>query len=104
MVARINLPPHYTVGEPIEVHLLIQHPMETGFRTDLMGTLIPKNVIKRLRVTLEGHTVFQASLGTGTAANPSLQFWMRAQPGLLRLEWEDDAGAKGQAEKQVTPQ
>ena len=46
--------------------------------------------------------IFKASLGTGIAANPALQFWMKAtQSGLLKLVWEDDLGAVGVAEKML---
>jgi len=100
MAARIITPTNIKSNEPFEVRILIQHAMETGYRLDLMGTLIAKNVIKNLTVTYLDAVVFKASLGTGIAANPSLQFWMRApQNGLLMLSWEDDLGVMGQAEK-----
>jgi len=102
MAARIIIPPNIKSGEPFEIRILIQHPMETGYRLDMMGTLIVKNVIKNMRVTLGQDLIFNASLGTGVAANPSLQFWMKAtQTGLLKLWWEDDLGAVGQAEKLI---
>jgi sulfur-oxidizing protein SoxZ len=100
MAARIILPPLIKSDQPFEVRILIQHPMETGYRLDMMGTLIAKNVIKSLQVKWGDVVIFKAALGTGIAANPSLQFWMKAsQSGLLKLEWEDDLGALGQAEK-----
>jgi len=100
MVARIITPNNIKSNEPFEVRILIQHPMETGYRVDMMGSLIAKNVIKNLQVKFRDDVVFKASLGTGISANPSLQFWMKVgQPGLLRMEWEDDLGAVGQAEK-----
>ena len=102
MTARIVLPIARKLGEPMDVRILIQHPMETGFRLDMMGTLIPKNVIHKLSVTFNSDTVFQASLGTGISANPSLQFWMKlSQPGLLKLFWEDDLGVIGEAVKSL---
>ena len=105
MVARIITPSTIKMNEPFEVRILIQHPMETGYRVDMMGTLIPKHVIKNLQVKFQDEVVFKASLGTGISANPSLQFWMKAgQPGLLRLQWEDDLGAVGQAEKALQVQ
>lgn len=100
MVARIIIPTKIKSNDPFEVRILIQHPMETGYRLDMMGSLIAKNVIKSLSVSFGEWIVFNASLGTGVSANPSLQFWMKAsQPGLLKLVWEDDLGAVGQAEK-----
>ena len=102
MVARIIVPAELKRDTPFEIRILIQHPMETGFRLDMMGTLIPKNVIHKLSVTFNSDTVFQASLGTGISANPSLQFWMKlSQPGLLKLFWEDDLGVIGEAVKSL---
>ena len=102
MVARIIVPTNIKSTEPFDVRILIQHPMETGYRLDMMGTLIAKNVIKNLQVTFGETVVFKASLGTGIAANPALQFWMKAtQSGLLKLVWEDDLGAVGVAEKML---
>ena len=51
MAARIITPTNIKSNEPFEVRILIQHAMETGYRLDLMGTLIAKNVIKNLTVT-----------------------------------------------------
>jgi sulfur-oxidizing protein SoxZ len=102
MVARIITPPVIKALQPFEVRLVIQHPMETGFRQDVMGNVIAKNVIKQVTVTFNSQTVFKANLGTGTAANPSLQFWMKAAtPGLIKLQWEDDVGVTGETQKHI---
>ena len=102
MVARIIVPAHIAVNKHFEVRILIQHPMETGFRQDMMGSLIAKNVIRSLSVTFNSEVVFKGSLGTGIAANPSLQFWMKAsQSGTLKMVWEDDLGVIGEIEKSI---
>ena len=102
MVARIIVPANIATNEPFEVRILIQHPMETGFRQDMMGSLIAKNVIRSLSVTFNFEVVFKGSLGTGIAANPSLQFWMKAsESGTLKMVWEDDLGALGEVEKNL---
>ncbi len=74
MFARVQLPQQAKRGEVIEIRIAIQHPMETGFRFDLMGKAVPKNVINSLRVRYNGAEVFRAELGSGIAANPYLQF------------------------------
>ena len=102
MAARIITPTNIKSNEPFEVRILIQHPMETGFRQDMMGSLIAKNVIRSLSVTFNSELVFKGSLGTGIAANPSLQFWMKAsESGTLKMFWEDDLGALGEVEKNL---
>ncbi len=95
-LARIQLPPRAKRGEVIEVRIAIQHPMETGFRFDLMGKPIPKNVINSLRVRYSGTEVFRAELGSGIAANPYLQFHTVVEAsGEFVFEWVDDNGNRG---------
>lgn len=81
----------------IEVRIAIQHPMETGFRFDLMGRPLPKNVINSLRVRYNGAEIFSAELGSGIAANPYLQFHTVAEAsGEFVFEWVDDNGNRGE--------
>ena len=96
MVARVQLPQQAKRGEIIEIRVAIQHPMETGFRFDLSGRAIPKNVINNLSVRYNGSEVFRAELGSGIAANPYLQFFTVAEAsGEFVLEWIDDNGIRG---------
>jgi sulfur-oxidizing protein SoxZ len=98
-IARIQVPGEAKAGEVMTVRVAVQHPMETGFRYDNMGKSIPKNVINTLVCRYNGVEVFRAELGSGIAANPYLQFFVRAQTsGELAFEWVDDAGERG-AEK-----
>ena len=80
--------------------------METGFRFDVLGSAIPKNVIHSLHASYGGRTVFRARLGSGVSANPYLQFWVVPEhSGELRVQWQDDAGVNGQVSTwvEVTP-
>lgn len=96
-LARVQLPARAKRGEVIEVRIAIQHPMETGFRFDLMGRAIPKNVINSLRVRYSGAEVFSAEMGSGIAANPYLQFHTVAETsGEFVFEWVDDNGNRGE--------
>ena len=63
MQARIQLSSPVRRGQPLQVRLLIEHPMETGFRFDFSGNAVPKNVIYSLQAEYAGHTVLRASLG-----------------------------------------
>jgi len=97
MLARIQLSSPVRRGQAMEVRLLIQHPMETGFRYDFSGNSIAKNVIHSLSAEYGGRLVFRARMGSGVAANPLLQFWVRPdQSGDIRVVWEDDQGVRGQ--------
>lgn len=103
MVARVQAPKSAKRGEVMEIRIAIQHPMETGFRFDVMGRPIPKNVINRLVARYNGAEVFSAELGSGIAANPYLQFYTVAEAsGELVFEWIDDNGNRGQEKVAIT--
>lgn len=102
-VARIQVPKDAKAGEVVTVRLAIQHPMETGFRYDVMGRVIPRNVINTLTCRYNGHEVFRAEMGSGIAANPYLQFCVRAAAtGELVFDWVDDAGERGSERAMLT--
>lgn len=97
-IARLLVPPQVKRGDIVEVRIAIQHPMETGFRMDNNGRVIPKNTISNLVCRYNGAEVFRAEMGSGIAANPYLQFYFVARDsGKVELEWADDAGEKGSA-------
>jgi len=95
-LARILVPPTAKRGELVELRIAIQHPMETGFRMDNVGTSIPKNVINKLTCRYNGAEVFRAEMGSGISANPYLSFFIvAANSGELRFDWVDDSGVTG---------
>ena len=96
MVARVQVPASAQAGEVIEIRITIQHPMETGFRFELGGKPVPKNVINSLAVRYNGATIFRAEMGSGIAANPYLQFHTVAKrSGEIEVAWVDDNGERG---------
>ena len=98
MIGRVQVPSSVRKGEPFEVKVLVQHPMETGYRRDLNGQAIPTHIVDKLVCRLGEREVFSAEFGTGIAANPYLQFYAVADaPGELVVEWSDDRGAQGRA-------
>jgi sulfur-oxidizing protein SoxZ len=102
MVARIQVPREAKPGEIIDVRIAIQHPMETGFRYDLGGKSIPKNVINQIVCRYNGVEIFRAELGSGIAANPYLQFSTVAEAsGEIVFDWVDDAGERGSERVQL---
>ncbi len=101
-VARILVPPQAKRGEVIEIRIAIQHPMETGFRMDNNGKVIPKNTVSNLVCNYNGTEVFRAEMGSGIAANPYLQFYIVAQEsGDVTFSWVDDRGEKGTASSPI---
>jgi len=102
-LARVQLPAAAKRGEVIEVRIAIQHPMETGFRFDISGRAIPKNVINLLVCRYNGVEVFRAEMGSGVAANPYLQFYTVAEAsGEMAFEWIDDDGNRGAERARIT--
>jgi sulfur-oxidizing protein SoxZ len=84
------------------VRVLVQHPMETGFRRDLDGQAIPMHIVDRMSCSYGGREVFSAELGTGISANPYIVFYAVAQAsGEVVVEWSDDRGEKGRVATMV---
>ena len=102
MLGKVQVPPSVKRGEAFEVRVLVQHPMETGFRRDLDGQSIPTHIVDKLACGLAGREIFSAELGTGISANPYIAFYATAEAsGELVLEWSDDRGEKGRATTMV---
>ena len=87
-------------GEIIEIRVLIQHPMETGYRRSSEGEMMARNLIRRFTCKFEedgkpGNSVpiFNASLYAAVSANPFLAFHARATAsGAFVFNWEGDNG------------
>lgn len=91
--ALLRVPPTARPGEVIEVRLLMQHPMETGYRPDAAGRTVPRNILRRVEARFEGELVFAADLFPAITANPYLAFPLRAtRSGTLVLSIEGDNG------------
>ena len=96
MLGRLQVPPTVKKGQAFEIKVLVQHPMETGFRRDMNGQSIPMNVVNKLVCRVGGREVFSAELGSGVAANPYIAFFATADaPGEVVIEWTDDRGERG---------
>lgn len=90
---RIKLPDNAKIGDVIEVKTLITHVMETGYRHDKTGKLIPRDIITAFVAKYEGQDVFRAEFGTGISANPFVSFQMRVPgPGTFEFSWTDEHG------------
>jgi sulfur-oxidizing protein SoxZ len=101
-LARIQLPGNAKRGELVEVRIIIQHPMETGFRRE-NGERVKRNAIHSFACRYNGTEVFRATLSTGIAANPYLRFFLRAgESGDLEFWWLDDDDVEGTAKARLT--
>jgi len=94
--ARLSVQDKATRGEVVPVRLAILHAMETGFRRDIDGRAITRNVIRFVACRYAGREVWRADLSSGISANPYFEFFFRADmSGELELTWEDDSMEKG---------
>lgn len=88
----------------VEIRALIAHPMETGYRRDANGQLLPRDILRRFTCRLggaAGDIVLSAELHPSIAANPYLSFFVRAgRDATLTLTWEGDNGF---AQTEVVP-
>lgn len=91
---RINVTGSAVRDEIFLVRALITHPMETGLRKDEHGQAIPRRIINRFTCRYNGATVFTTELHEAVAANPYIEFHVRARDsGTLEYQWEEDGGA-----------
>lgn len=89
----IRAPSRAKRGEVIEIRTLIWHPMETGFRRNNVGGVIPRNIIHTFVCTYDDVEVFRADLFPAISASPFLSFHTVAtESGTLAFHWTDDAG------------
>ena len=91
--ALVQVPRSVRRGDVVEVRATLAHPMETGYRRDSDGRLLPRDIVRRLEVRLAGELVFAADLHPAIAANPFVAFPLRVQAGgPLELRWTGDRG------------
>ncbi len=96
---RIRAPRTARPGEIVEIRTLIEHPMETGLRHD-SGRTVPRDLINRMILRVNGETVLSAEFRNGTSANPYHVFFLRIErTSELDFVWTNEAGrsARGNA-------
>ena len=92
---RVRFPAQAKPGEIIEIKTLIAHDMESGFRKDAAGQIIPRKIIKKFTAAFNGKTVFEADWNPAISANPFQSFFYKAaEPGEFAFVWKDDDGSE----------
>ncbi len=90
---RVLAPSTAAKGEVFQLKTIISHPMETGLRHDDQGEVIPRKIINRFVCRYGGAVAFSVDLHEAVAANPYLEFYLRAtESGQLEFVWEEDGG------------
>jgi sulfur-oxidizing protein SoxZ len=99
---RIVMPTTARKGQVIEVKTIVQHPMETGYRRDHRGAVIPRDIIKRVVVTYAGNEVFAVDATQGIAANPYFAFHFKAvETGDVVFTWIDEHGVETRQTRRI---
>lgn len=99
---RIRAPRTARAGEPVEIRTLIEHPMETGLRQD-GGRTVPRDLLNRMVVRVNGDVALQAELRNGTAANPFHVFVLRLDRSSdLEVAFTDERGRTTRATARIT--
>ncbi|WP_111643127.1 thiosulfate oxidation carrier protein SoxY [Marinimicrobium alkaliphilum] len=88
---RVAPPRNARSGEPGQYRTLINHPMETGVRTD-GSEAPPQQLVETLTVSNGETPVFGARFYTGTSANPYVTFTLRYQDAPLTFLWREQTG------------
>jgi sulfur-oxidizing protein SoxZ len=89
----INVPAKAKRGDVIEIKTLISHIMESGFRHDERGKIIPRDIITDFVCTYNGEEIFRADLSPAIAANPFITFFTVAdKSGTIAFHWAGDNG------------
>ncbi len=99
---RIRAPRSARRGEVVEIRTLIDHPMETGLRHE-GSAAVPRNLLNRLTVRVNGEVALQAELRNGTATNPYHVFFLRLdRTSELDVTWTDEQGRSARATARIT--
>ncbi len=101
-IPRIRAPRSARVGEPVEIRTLIEHPMETGLRRDGAAT-VPRDMLVRMAVRVNGDLALQAAFRNGTSANPYHVFFLRLErTSEVEFTWTDERGRTARASARIT--
>ena len=89
----VTMPATAKKGEILEIRIIVQHDMESGFRHTETGQRIPRDIIRDFRCTYNGVEVFRVELHPAMGANPLIVFTTTAtESGSLESKWSGDNG------------
>lgn len=92
-IARILVPKAIRKGDIVTLKAILSHPMETGYRREINGAVIARDIVRRFSCSQAGEIVFAAEFFPAIAANPFVAFTLVAgESGPLVFEWQGDHG------------
>ena len=100
---RVKVPSSVKKGEPFEIKTVISHTMESGQRKGSDGQPIPRQIINKFVVTLNGEEVLSADWHPAISANPYMEFFAAAEEsGTMEFAWHDDNGEVYKTSQDIT--
>jgi sulfur-oxidizing protein SoxZ len=81
-------------GDKVDVKVLMAHEMETGFRKDAAGAIVPAHYIQLVTAACNGKTVLSMQWGPSVSKNPFLAFRFNGgkQGDKISITWRDNMG------------
>lgn len=93
--ALLDIPATVKKNETFTIKIVLSHIMETGYRRDISGKAIARNIVRHFVATLGETEVIRIDLTQAVAANPYFGFRARTDVSApLVMTWEDDEGVK----------
>lgn len=85
------------------VDLRISHPMESGFRKDKQGTLIPSWYLTSLMVYYQDVRVASLELGPLVSRNPAISLVLNGgvENEIIKVIWVDNRGETGERSARI---
>lgn len=100
---RMSAPKTAAIDEVIELKSLIQHDMESGYRLDSRGEVIPRKILQKFECFYNDDIIFEAEFQRGVAANPFLTFYTKAvQSGIIKFRYTEETGTVFEDEIEIT--
>jgi sulfur-oxidizing protein SoxZ len=101
--ALIKVPSSARRGQVIQIKVLISHVMETGYRHDAMGAVIPRDILRRFVCSYNSEEVFRVEMHPAIAANPYFAFnTVATESGTLVFTWSGDNGFAATESARIT--
>ncbi|WP_424812304.1 thiosulfate oxidation carrier complex protein SoxZ [Roseococcus sp. YIM B11640] len=99
---RLRAPRTARAGEVVEIRTLVEHPMETGLRQE-GGRTVPRDLLGRITVRVNGEVALDGELRNGSAANPYHVFFLRLErTSEIEVIATDERGRSSRASARIT--
>lgn len=90
-------------NEVVRVRAQIEHPMESGLRTDETGNIRPRYILSKFEAKFGKNMLFLWEPSISVAPNPYIEFtFMARQSGELVMVWSDEKGLSLEARRMIT--